>query len=113
MHEKLHVQCEVLFGQNPAEGSTGPSQIKRVLRTMWKRPPRNTAHMRQHEKIEKLEAWNRDLPAFWRDFHENRYFLKNYILFDFDWFQHVYILFLSSRIILECISIDSERISEN
>ena len=51
MHEKLHVQCEVLFGQNPAEGSTGPSQIKRVLRTMWKRPPRNTAHMRQHEKM--------------------------------------------------------------
>ena len=44
-------------------------------------PPRNTAHMRQHEKIEKLEAWNRDLPAFWRDFHENQDILKNYIYF--------------------------------
>ena len=53
-----------------------------------KETPRNTAHMRQHEKIEKLEAWNRDLPAFWRDFHENRDILKNYILLDFDWFQH-------------------------
>ena len=55
---------------------------------MWKITPRNTAHMRQHEKIEKLEAWNRDLPAFWRDFHENRDILKNCILFDFDRFQH-------------------------
>ena len=44
--------------------------------------------MRQHEKIEKFEAWNRDLPAFWRDFHENRDILKNCILLDFDWFQH-------------------------
>ena len=46
------------------------------------------AHMRQHEKIEKLEAWNRDLPAFWRDFHEIRDTHKNCILFDFDRFQH-------------------------
>ena len=35
--------------------------------------------MRQHEKIEKIEAWNRDLPAFWRDFHENQNIPKNYI----------------------------------
>ena len=64
MHEKLHVQCEVLFGQNPAEGSTGPSQIKRVLRTMWKLTPRNTAHMRQHAKFEYLKSKNQCFRLF-------------------------------------------------
>ena len=43
---------------------------------MWKGTPHNTAHMRQHEKIEKFEAWDHDFPVFQCENHENEDFRK-------------------------------------
>ena len=85
---KSNFECELRFDQNLAGGSPRLNKIKECFAPCEKKTPHNTAHMRQHEKIEKLEAWNRDLPSFWRDFHKNRDILKNCILIDFDRFQH-------------------------